>query len=207
MAEKQSYYSKISLANKTPEEAAKITKLFEDNINIANKIASKYYKTKYWDFDESLQIARMGLWKACLIWDPEKYRLSTLAYNIINRDFIDHDSQQKKQPDILFNLEDTCVTEDLSLNDVLEDPDSDITRQYEEDDDMSELTTDIMYILDDISEDLKLSKSIVKLVYLVYIESSQDKSINMRTINFIPKNTVKEIIKELQTRLQKVMLM
>lgn len=207
MAEKQSYYSKISLANKTPEEAAKITKLFEDNINIANKIASKYYKTKYWDFDESLQIARMGLWKACLIWDPEKYRLSTLAYNIINRDFIDHDSQQKKQPDILFNLEDTCVTEDLSLNDVLEDPDSDITRQYEEDDDMSELTADIMYILDDISEDLKLSKSVVKLVYLVYIESSQDKSINMRTINFIPKNTVKEIIKELQIRLQKVMLM
>lgn len=207
MTEKQSYYSKISLANKTPEEAERITKLFEDNINIANKIASKYYKTKYWDFDESIQIARMGLWKACLIWDPEKYRLSTLAYNIINRDFIDHDSQQKKQPDILFNLEDTCVTEDLSLNDVLEDPDSDVTSDYENRDAMTELTRDITYILDDISDDLKLSKSIVKLVYLVYIESSHDKIINMRALNFIPKNTVKEIIKELQVRLQEVLLL
>lgn len=207
MVEKQSYYSKISLGNKTPEEAERIIKLFEDNINIANKIASKYYKTKYWDFDESLQIARMGLWKACLIWDPEKYRLSTLAYNIINRDFIDHDSQQKKQPDILFNLEDTCVTEDLSLNDVLEDTDSDVAKQYEEDDEMCQLTRDITYILDDISEDLKLSKSIVKLVYLVYIESTQDKVINMRTINFIPKNTIKEIIKELQQRLQNILLL
>ena len=88
---KQSYYSKISLANKTPEEAERIKKLFEDNKNLAYKVATKYYKTKHWDYDEALQIAQMGLWKACLIWDPGKYRLSTLAYNIIHRDFMDFD--------------------------------------------------------------------------------------------------------------------
>ena len=106
MSDRTSYYSKISLRNKSPEEAERITKLFNDNINIAYKIASKYYKTDYWEYDEALQIAQMGLWKACLIWDPDKYRISTLAYNVINRDFIDFDKQQKRQPDILFNLED-----------------------------------------------------------------------------------------------------
>ena len=116
---KQSYYSKISLANKTPEEAERIKKLFEDNKNLAYKVATKYYKTKHWDYDEALQIAQMGLWKACLIWDPGKYRLSTLAYNIIHRDFMDFDRQQKRQPDILFNLEDNCVTDDLSLDELL----------------------------------------------------------------------------------------
>ena len=109
MAEKRNYYEKISLKNKTPEEAEKITKLFNDNINMAYKLASKYYKTNYWDYNEALQIAQMGLWKACLIWDPEKYRLSTLAYNIMNRDFMDYDTQQKKQPDILFHFPDSNV--------------------------------------------------------------------------------------------------
>ena len=88
---KLTYYEKISLKHKTPEEAKRIQALFDKNINLANKVAQKYYKTKYWDFDEAVQIAQMGLWKACLIWDPDKYRLSTLAYNIINRDFIDFD--------------------------------------------------------------------------------------------------------------------
>ena len=133
MADKPNYYEKISLHNKTPEEAEKINKLFEDNINIANKIASKYYRTKYWDYDEALQIARMGLWKACLIWNPEKYRISTLAYNIRNRDFMDYDTKQKKQPEILFHMEENCVTDDLTLGDVLEDEHSDISKNYEED--------------------------------------------------------------------------
>lgn len=204
MSEGQSYYSKISLANKSPEEAERITKLFEDNLNLANKIASKYYKTKYWEFDEALQIARMGLWKACLIWDPDKYRLSTLAYNIINRDFIDYDRQQKKQPDILFNLEDTCVTDDLSLNDVLEDTTPTVAEAFDEQVSLYELNTDIKYVLDDIAEENDLSKSIVKLVYLVYIEASRDTVLNMRTLNFIPKNTVKLILSELQDRLSDI---
>lgn len=72
MADKQTYLQKISLKNKTPEEAVRIKKLFEDNIDLANKAAKKYYSTPYWEFDEAIQIARMGLWKACLIWDPRK---------------------------------------------------------------------------------------------------------------------------------------
>lgn len=205
MADKPNYYEKISLHNKTPEEAEKINKLFEDNINIANKIASKYYKTKYWDYDEALQIARMGLWKACLIWNPEKYRISTLAYNIINRDFMDYDTKQKKQPEILFHMEENCVTDDLTLGDVLEDEHSDISKNYEEDQELRELNEDIIYILDDIAQDLVIPSSIVKIVYITYVESTQDNVITMRNISFLPKNTVKYIINEFQSRLSEIL--
>lgn len=205
MADKPNYYEKISLHNKTPEEAEKINKLFEDNINIANKIASKYYRTKYWDYDEALQIARMGLWKACLIWNPEKYRISTLAYNIINRDFMDYDTKQKKQPEILFHMEENCVTDDLTLGDVLEDEQSDISKNYEEDQELRELNEDIIYILDDIAQDLLIPSSIVKIVYITYVESTQDNVITMRNINFLPKNTVKYIINEFQSRLSEIL--
>ena len=205
MADKPNYYEKISLHNKTPEEAEKINKLFEDNINIANKIASKYYRTKYWDYDEALQIARMGLWKACLIWNPEKYRISTLAYNIINRDFMDYDTKQKKQPEILFHMEENCVTDDLTLGDVLEDEQSDISKNYEEDQELRELNEDIIYILDDIAQDLLIPSSIVKIIYITYVESTQDNVITMRNINFLPKNTVKYIINEFQSRLSEIL--
>lgn len=205
MADKRNYYEKISLKNKTPEEAEKITKLFNENINMAYKLASKYYKTNYWDYNEALQIAQMGLWKACLIWNPEKYRLSTLAYNIMNRDFMDYDTQQKRQPDILFHLEENCVTDDLTLGDVLEDEGARTDRFYEENEELKELNQDIIYILEDISEDLKINKSIVKIVYLVFVESNKDNVINMRAIDFLPKNTVKQIISELQQRLLEIL--
>ena len=196
MAHKLSYYEKISAKNKTPAEVEKITEMFNKNINIANKIASKYYKTHYWDYDEALQIAKMGLWKACLIWDPEKYRLSTLAYNIINRDFIDFDREQKKQPDILFNLDDNCVTDDLSLNDVLVDEEAIVDDNIIQSDTMKELNQDIMYILEDISEDLNLSKGIVKIIYLVYVDSNNKGQLNLKNLNFVKKVTLKKEIEK-----------
>ena len=204
MSDRTSYYSKISLRNKSPEEAERITKLFNDNINIAYKIASKYYKTDYWEYDEALQIAQMGLWKACLIWDPDKYRISTLAYNVINRDFIDFDKQQKRQPDILFNLEDNIVTDDLSLSDVLVDENADMEVEYVNDDELNELNQDIIYILEDIADEMKLSSSIVKAVYLIYIEAANDDKFNLKSITFVPRSTVKQIIAELQIKLQQL---
>lgn len=197
----QNYYAKISLRNKTPDEAEFIRATFDNNINIAYKLASKYYKTKYWDYDEALQIAQLGLWKACLIWNPEQYRLSTLAYNIINRDFMDYDKRQKRQPSILFNLEDTCVTEDLSLSDVLEDTTTDTVKMFEEYENVKQLNRDINTLLEEISEENKLPKSITKLVYLFYVESNISNDLNMRSLNFISKGNIKQIISELQEKL------
>lgn len=205
MAHKMSYYEKISAKHKSPEEVARIQELFDKNINIANKIASKYYKTKYWDYEEALQIARMGLWKACLIWDPDKYRISTLAYNIINRDFIDFDREQKKQPAILFNLEDNCVTDDLSLNDVLVDEEAYVEQDMEQNATMKELNQDIIYILEDISDDLQISKSIIKIIYLTYIESNSGGQLNLKNLNFVKKQTIKQVVQQLQTRLKSIL--
>lgn len=205
MVHKMSYYEKISAKHKSPEEVARIQELFDKNINIANKIASKYYKTKYWDYEEALQIARMGLWKACLIWDPDKYRISTLAYNIINRDFIDFDREQKKQPAILFNLEDNCVTDDLSLNDVLVDEEAYVEQDMEQNDTMKELNQDIIYILEDISDDLQISKSIVKIIYLTYIESNSGGQLNLKNLNFVKKQTIKQVVQQLQIRLKSIL--
>lgn len=203
--EKKNYYEKISANNKTTEETQQIRQLFDDNINIANKVASKYYKTGYWDYEEALQIAKMGLWKACLIWDEEKYRLSTLAYNIINRDFMDHDNKQKKQPDILFNLEDNCVTEDISLSEVLVDETADIYKSYEEQEALYELNDNILYALDLVSDEMKLSKSVVKIIYIVYIESTTDNLLNMKSLDFIPKQTIKQVVACLQEKLSDIL--
>ena len=202
---KQNYYEKISLNNKTEEEAERIMQLFENNKNMAYKVASKYYKTQYWDYEEALQIAQMGLWKACLIWDPSQYRLSTLAYNIMNRDFMDYDKQQKKQPEILFNLEENCVTDNLSLEDVLLDEDVNIEQMFIEDSEVEELNQDIVYILDDIAQDLKISTSIVKIIYITYLENNVNNQLNLRMLNFIRKPIIKQVIEELQTRLQKAL--
>ena len=204
MSHKLTYYEKISLKHKSPEEAEKIIKLFNDNINLANKIAQKYYKTKYWEFDEAIQIAQMGLWKACLIWDSSKYKLSTLAYGIMTRDFIDFDRQQKRQPEILFNIEDNVVTDDLSLSDVLVDEQSDVEDIFIQNDELMDLNQDIIYILEDIAEEYNIAKSIVKLVYLVFIENTQGNNISIRSLDFVPKQIYKQIISELQTRLANI---
>ena len=182
-------------------------KSIDINKNIAYKIASKYYKTKYWEFDEALQIAQLGLWKACLIWDPSKFRLSTLAYNIINRDFSDHDKEQKRQPDILFNIEDNVVTDDLCLGDVLVDENSDVYDNYEQKESLRSLNENIINILDEIAEELQVSKSIVKIVYVVQVESNIDKQLTQRQINFIPRKLIKQILTKLQEKLSNTDIM
>lgn len=205
MADNKKYYQKISAKNKSPEEVEVITKLFNDNINIAYKVASKYYKTKYWDYDEALQIAKTGLWKACLIYDPNKYKISTLAYSVIHHDFMDYDKIQKKQPQTLFNIEDNVVTDDLCLADILVDEEADVSTIVENDENLKILNHKILKILNEISQDLKINKSIVKLVYIVYIESSRDNVLSMKDINFIPRSQIKLIINELRTRLDKIL--
>ena len=70
---------------------------------------------------------------------------------------------------------------------------------------MKELNQDIMYILEDISEDLNLSKGIVKIIYLVYVDSNNKGQLNLKNLNFVKKVTVKKVIEELQTRLLQVL--
>ena len=57
------------------------------------------------------------------------------------------------------------------------------------------------YILDDIADDFKISASTVKLIYIVYLETTQGNDISTRALDFVPKQLYKQVIAELQNRL------
>lgn len=192
----------LTLRDRPIEEQERITKLFFDNINLANKFAQKYYKTGYWEYDDTIQIARMALWKACLIWDESKYKLSTLATNIMINDFINYDMKQKRQPNILFSMDEYCVTEDLTLGDVIEDTSLDVHREVEEIDTLKEFNQSVIELLDTIAEEQKVSPGIVKLLYLTNIENNQYNSNedfkikNLKGMRLDQKSAVIKLIKE-----------
>ena len=210
-SKKVSYLQRISLKNKSEEEKQRIMQLFNDNINIAYKVATKYYKTQYWDYEESLQIAQLGLFKACLIWDPDKFKLVTLAYNIINRDFIEFDMRQKRQPDIILSLDEEIKTGDqINVSDLILDDSLTIEDSMVIEDNVAELTQDILYILEDIADELNLSYSVVKLIYLVYIESNQldtkqPSTLGISSLKFIKKVTINNVIQLLQEKLNNLL--
>ena len=56
MADKRNYYEKISLRNKTPEEAEKITKLFNDNIDVVFGALEKDVLTRTVSQDYAINI-------------------------------------------------------------------------------------------------------------------------------------------------------
>ena len=75
----------------------------------------------------------------------------------------------------------------------------------EQNDTMKELNQDIIYILEDISDDLQISKSIVKIIYLTYIESNSGGQLNLKNLNFVKKQTIKQVVQQLQTRLKSIL--
>ena len=56
--------------------------LFNENIGIAYKIASKYLTNYQEEFDDIKQIALEGLWYCCMHYDY-KHSLTTFAYTVI----------------------------------------------------------------------------------------------------------------------------
>lgn len=159
----------------THEEALE---LFDKNKGLAESFAKKYYKTGYWEFDHALQIAYEGLWKACVYYRPSKgFQLSTLAWRIMTNRFIEEQKEKDRQPKIQFSLDDYEVSDGtlegnmpLGLFDVLSDEKSNLDR-LEENDKLLELKYDIIYILNDIAEELKLPKRTVKTAYMCLNES------------------------------------
>ena len=74
-----------------------------------------------------------------------------------------------------------------------------------ENDELDDLNQNIVYILEDIADDFNLPKSIIKIIYVVYLETTQDNKLNARMLDFVPKQVVKQVITELQTRLAEIM--
>ena len=64
-----------------------------------------------------------------------------------------------------------------------------------------ELNNDIIYILDDIAEKLNMETSVVKVIYIVFLEAQQGDTTNLKALNFIPKQLYKQVISELKDKL------
>lgn len=187
--------------------------LFNKNTGLAESFAKKYYRTGYWEFDHALQIAYEGLWRACVHYKPSKgFQLSTLAWRIMTNRFIEEQKEKDKQPPIAFSFDEVSDWGDytdenlpISFTDMLEDTSENIDR-LEEMDTLRELKQDILYILDDISEELKLPKRVVKTAYmclneqLLYKNSETKQQINELS-KFVGTATIRKVKTLLQEKL------
>lgn len=184
--------------------------LFEKNKGLAESFARKYYKTGYWEFDHALQIAYEGLWRACMHFKPSKgFQLSTLAWRIMTNRFIEEQKEIDRQPKILFSVDEFSVEDGfdegnlpLTLMDVLEDDASSVD-QLVEADSLRELKQDIVYILDDIADELKVSKRVIKTAYMCLNEQMLYKNAETKQeINALSKLVGTSLIRKVKTMLQ-----
>lgn len=184
--------------------------LFEKNKALAESFARKYYKTGYWEFDHALQIAYEGLWRACIHFKPSKgFQISTLAWRIMTNRFIEEQKEKDRQPSIAFSLDEFSVVDGfdegdlpLSLMDVLDDDVSNIDRLVEADS-LRELKQDIVFILDDIADELKVSKRVVKTAYMCLSEQMLYKNQETKQeVNELSKLVGTSLIRKVKTMLQ-----
>ena len=184
--------------------------LFDKNKALAESFARKYYKTGYWEFDHALQIAYEGLWRACIHFKPSKgFQISTLAWRIMTNRFIEEQKEKDRQPKIAFSLDEFSVVDGLdegdlpiSLMDVLEDESSNIDRLVEEDN-LRDLKQDIIYILDDIADELKVSRRVVKTAYMCLNEQLMYKNQETKQeLGELSKLVGTSLIRKVRTMLQ-----
>lgn len=75
--------------------------LFLANIRLAYKCAQRWWRLlgpRKLEREDLIQIALLGLWKACLHWDPAQGSLGTLAYWVIANEVRNALREQRKYP-------------------------------------------------------------------------------------------------------------
>jgi RNA polymerase sporulation-specific sigma factor len=104
--------------------------MFNQNINLAYKVASKYLINYPSEYEDIKQIALLGLWKAVLNFDKSKgFAFSTFAYRIIFNEINMYIRRPLKHITNIISLQ-TPINENTILEDVLAD-DFDITDNLE----------------------------------------------------------------------------
>lgn len=105
-------------------------KLFEENIKLVPFILNKYYFAPYKIYGEDLyQEACIGLWTACLHYNPSKSKFSTYATKAIRRHvarFIEKENRPTRKPkEPIFSLDYKIITSDekeVCFGDTIEAP-------------------------------------------------------------------------------------
>lgn len=134
---------------KAPIDVTKIDpsryQLFNDNIHIAYEIAKKFYP-KPLLFEDAIQTAQEGLWKACLNFDESKgFAFSTLAYRTVSNTLIRTASKEAIQEHDYFISLDAEISgegsdDSTNLENLLVYSQSDTANQLFESFDADELT-------------------------------------------------------------------
>ena len=99
--------------------------MFNKNINIAYKIASKYLINYAKEYEDIKQVALMGLWKSVLTFN-NKYAFSTYAYTVISNE-INYYLRTFRKPIKTISLEQE-IDENIRLQDILSDKSNDIEK-------------------------------------------------------------------------------
>jgi RNA polymerase sigma factor (sigma-70 family) len=85
----------------TPEQ---IEHMVHDNMGLVVYLAKSLRPPNITEFDEYVQLGRIGLWKAIKKFDPsKKTKLSTIAYDYIRWEIIRYIGKQKKQQQLMEN--------------------------------------------------------------------------------------------------------
>lgn len=112
----------------TTEKRQELEKLFKANMPFAVFVLKRYFSTLSLT-DDLIQIAYLGLWKACLSWDQERAKFTTYAAICIQKEVLMELRRRKKWGQLqMVSL--SCPTagegEDLTLEGLVPDPHSDI---------------------------------------------------------------------------------
>lgn len=91
-------------------------KLVEDNLNLANHFVSKYCKSYKIEFEDKIQIARLGLCQAAIKFDPDMgFAFSTFAYRCMLNLFLMAARKHSIDPELLRSLDEPVFTNSTEM--------------------------------------------------------------------------------------------
>ena len=158
---------------KDPIDVTKIDpsryKLFNDNIHIAYDVAKKFYPRPLL-FEDAIQIAQEGLWKACLNFDESKgFAFSTLAYRTVSNTLIKFATKESMQEHDCFISLDAELYDNSDVdssetrqNKLISDEQEDTAKKIFENYDLKELEDILDEILENKSDEEKKLFSYLK---------------------------------------------
>ena len=156
--------------------------IFNDNVNIAYKIANKYITNYYEEIEDIRQIALMELWRCVESWD-HVHALTTYAYlcipNKINM-YLRHVRKHNKNISINTVVYSDCDGNDQTILVLMADPDDCIFR-----------------LLDDINADGVLNN--------IYLTEKEKQVINLR-IEGLSQEQVGKIMKLSQAQISRIQI-
>lgn len=156
--------------------------IFNDNVNIAYKIANRYVTNYYEEIEDIRQIALMELWQCVGNWD-HTHALTTYAYSCIQNKinmYLRHVRKHEKNISINTVIHSDKNGNDQTISDLIKDPDDCIFR-----------------LLDDINAERVLDN--------IYLTEKERQVINLRMKGFSQKQ-VGKIMNLSQSRISGIQL-